>query len=76
MFKRTVWFTIGTGVGLGGSFYAQRRLRQKIERYHPEQVAKQVSTTVRTFGADVAAAAREGKEAMKAREAALRAQRR
>jgi hypothetical protein len=72
MFKRTVWFTIGTGVGLGGSVYAQRRLRRKIERYHPEQVAKHVSTSVRTFSADVLAAAKEGKAAMREREDALR----
>lgn len=73
MFKRAFWLTVGTGLGFGGSVWAQRRLRRKIEQYYPEQVAKQVSTSVRTFGADVAAAAKEGKAAMREREEALKA---
>ena len=75
MFKRTIWFTVGTGVGVGGSFYAQRRLRKKIEQYYPDQVARHVSATVKSLGGDVLAAAREGRNAMKEREAALRANR-
>lgn len=72
MFKRLFWLTVGAGVGFGGSVYAQRRLKKKIEQYYPEQMARQVSTSVRTFGADVLAAAKEGKAAMREREDALR----
>jgi hypothetical protein len=72
MFKRLFWLTVGTGLGFGGSFWAQRRLRKKIEQYYPDQVAKQVSTSVRTLGADVLAAAKEGKAAMREREEALK----
>jgi len=70
VFKRLFWLTVGAGVGFGGSVYAQRRIRRTIEQYFPDQVARQVSTSMRTFGADVLAAAKEGKAAMRAREGA------
>jgi hypothetical protein len=73
MFKRLFWLTVGTALGFGGSVWAQRRLRQKIEQYYPERVAQQVSTSVRTLSADVLAAAKEGRAAMQERELALRA---
>jgi len=76
VFKRTIWFTIGTGVGLGSSVYARRRLRRKIERYHPEQAARRATASAKALGADVLAAAREGRAAMREREASLRAHRR
>ncbi len=72
MFKRFFWLTVGTALGFGGSFWAQRRLRRTIERYYPEQVARQVGKSARSIGADLVAAAREGQAAMREREAALR----
>jgi hypothetical protein len=74
VFKRLFWLCVGTVVGLGGSFWAQRRLRQRIERYAPERVAQQVSSSARALGADVRAAAQEGRAAMREREESLRAQ--
>lgn len=73
MFKRLFWLTVGTMLGFGGSFWLQKRLRQKIEQYYPDRVARQVSGSVRTLGGDLAAAAKEGREAMREREEALRA---
>lgn len=74
MFKRLFWLTLGTLVGFGGSVWAQRRIKEKIERYYPDRVAEQVTTTVRTLGQDVRSAAQEGRAAMREREESLRAQ--
>lgn len=70
MFKRLFWLSAGVGVGL----WLQRRLRAQVERYAPEQVAQRAQQTVRSIGADVRDAAREGKAAMREREESLRAQ--
>jgi hypothetical protein len=72
MFKRFFWLTVGTAVGFGGSFWAQRRLRRTIQRYYPEQVARHLGKSTRSFGGDLLAAAREDRTAMQEREAALR----
>ena len=74
MFKRLFWLTVGTLVGFGGSLWAQRRFRRQLERYKPEQVTQRAVTTARGLGHDVRAAAREGREAQREREEALRAQ--
>ena len=65
MLKRLRWLTAGAAVGVGGSLWLQRRLKDAATRYRPAGVA-------------VAAAARardaldEGRLAMKEREAQLR----
>ncbi len=74
MFKRLFWLTVGTLLGLGSSFWAQRRLRRAMERLAPEQVRRHLSWSVRNLLADLRAAAAEGRGAMREREAALRAQ--
>ncbi|MFP5318956.1 MAG: hypothetical protein ACLGI2_11775 [Acidimicrobiia bacterium] len=74
MFKRLFWLTVGTVVGFGGSVWAQRRIREKIERYYPEQVARQVGTSVRSLSSDLRSAAAGGKAAMREREDSLRDQ--
>ncbi len=74
MFKRLFWLTVGTLLGLGGSLWAQRRLRQQIERYKPEQVTQRAIATARGLLEDVRAAARQGREAQREREESLRAQ--
>jgi CO dehydrogenase/acetyl-CoA synthase beta subunit len=74
MFKRLFWLVVGTAVGFTGSVWLQRRLRQRIERYAPEQVADRVSTSVRSITADARAAARLGREAAREKEESLRAQ--
>jgi hypothetical protein len=73
VFKRLFWLTVGTIVGFSGSVWAQRRIKRQIERYYPDKVAQQVSTGVKTFGADVKAATEAGRTAMAEREADLRA---
>jgi hypothetical protein len=74
MFKRLFWLLVGTLIGLASSFWAQRRLRQAVNRLAPEQVRRQMSWSARNLMDDLRAAAAEGRSAMRDREAALRAQ--
>lgn len=74
MFKRLFWLSLGTLVGLATSFWAQRRLRQAVGRLAPEQVRKQMSWSVRQLLDDLRGAAADGRSAMQAREASLRAE--
>jgi hypothetical protein len=73
MFKRLFWLTVGSALGFGGSLWVQRWVRQKVEQYYPDRVAKQVTTSVRSLVADAKASAGEGRDAMRAREASLKA---
>jgi len=61
MFKRLFWLVVGAVAGFGGSVWLQRRIRQAVDRFAPEQVQ-----------ADVKAAFTEGRVAMRDREAELR----
>ncbi|MFN2506564.1 MAG: hypothetical protein ABR540_20535 [Acidimicrobiales bacterium] len=74
MFKRLFWLSVGMTLGLGGSFWVQRRLRQSIERFLPDRVAQQATESVRRLRDDLRAAALEGQAAMQEREVSLRAQ--
>jgi len=66
MMKRLVWFTAGAVAGAGGSAYLRRKARQAANRYRPVSMAKGAVDRV-------ADAVREGRAAMVAREAELRA---
>jgi hypothetical protein len=70
VFKRLFWLLMGVAVTL----WAQHRFRRQIERYAPERVVRQVSSSVRSLGGDVRSAAQEGWTAMRQREESLRAQ--
>ena len=62
MFKRLFWLSVGVVAGLGGSVWLQRRVRQAVDRFAPESIQ-----------GDVRAALAEGRAAMRAKEAELRA---
>jgi len=74
MFKRLRWLTIGTLVGFGSSWWVQRAVRRTVERYVPERVTSELARAARGVGDDVRAAVSEGREAMRGREAELRAE--
>jgi len=74
MFKRLFWLLVGAGFGFGMSFWLARAVRQTVERYTPERVSNDLAAAVRGFGRDVRVAASEGRQAMREREAELRAQ--
>jgi hypothetical protein len=61
VFKRLFWLLVGVAAGFTGSVWLQRRVKQAVDRFTPEHVQ-----------ADVRAAFREGRVAMRDREAELR----
>lgn len=73
MFKRIFWMSTGVAVGAGGAFWAKRKVEQTVEAYLPEQVAIRAAGTAKDLAGTVRAAATEGREAMRATEAELRA---
>jgi hypothetical protein len=64
--KRLFWLIVGFLLGLGSSWAVMRRLRKAAARYVPADVASRWSGNVR-------AAVSEGREAMRTREAELKA---
>jgi hypothetical protein len=64
--KRFVWLVIGFLLGLGSSWTLMRRVRRVAARYVPADVANR-------WGGNVRAAVHEGRDAMREREAALKA---
>ena len=74
MFKRLFWMLVGVGFGFGVSFWFMRFVRSTVERYSPERVSADLAGALRAFGEDLRAAAAEGREAMREREAELRAE--
>lgn len=74
MFKRLLWLLIGAGFGFGVSFWLMRFVRSTMERYTPEKVSTDVAGALRQFGSDLREAVKEGREAMREREAELLAE--
>lgn len=74
MFKRLFWLTVGISIGLGTSFWVMRFVKSSLERYTPERVSADLADAIKSFGKDLRAAVAEGAEAMREREAELRAQ--
>ena len=74
MFKRLFWLTVGISIGLGTSFWVMRFVKSTLERYTPERVSADLADAIKSLGKDLRAAVAEGAEAMREREAELRAQ--
>ena len=74
MFKRLFWLMIGAGFGFGVSFWLIRFVRQTVERYTPERVSSDLAGALKAFGEDLRAAVADGREAMREREAEIRAE--
>lgn len=74
MFKRLFWLVVGAGFGFGMSFWIMRFVRETAARYAPERLSSDLAGAVRQLGSDLRAAVAEGREAMREREAELRAQ--
>lgn len=74
MFKRLFWLIVGAGFGFGVSFWLMRFVRSTVERYSPERVSGDLAGAIRDFGKDLRAAVEEGRDAMREREAELRAE--
>jgi hypothetical protein len=67
--KRIRWMATGLAIGAGASLWAERKAKALAAKYSPSGAAN------RALGwlADVLAAVKEGREAMRQREAELRA---
>ena len=73
MFRRLFWLVVGAGFGFGISFWLMRFVRETVQRYSPERVSADLGSALTQFGKDLRAAVAEGREAMREREAELRA---
>jgi hypothetical protein len=74
VFRRLFWLVMGAAFGFGLSFWLTRFLRETVERYSPERVSGNVAGALKAYGADVRAAANEGRMAMRETEEQLRAE--
>jgi hypothetical protein len=70
--KRVTWFAVGAAAGAGGSLYARRKTRQAWEKVQPTNVVKVAAGKAKGAGRSVADAVREGRSAMRDKEAELR----
>lgn len=65
MFKRVVWFGSGFTAGMAGGWYVQRTVRQRIERYAPENLRTEVASRADAIKSEVVTALAEGREVMR-----------
>jgi hypothetical protein len=72
--RRFVWFTTGATAGFGGAIWIRRRVLRAVNRYAPEQLQADVTTSVRRVGTSVRDAVAEGRNAMRDRENELRSE--
>lgn len=74
MFRRLFWLLVGAGFGFGVAFWLMKFVRSTVERWSPERVSSDLAGALRSFGNDLREAVAEGREAMREREAELRAE--
>jgi hypothetical protein len=70
--RRTWWLGAGVAMGVGGTLWAEQRVRRGIEevvdRLTPQHLAGSAAASVRSFGARVRVAVDTGREARAQRE--------
>jgi hypothetical protein len=71
--KRVTWFVGGVVAGAAGATYGTRKVRRKAAELAPVQVARTAAGRARGRGQAVVEAVREGRSAMRTKEAELRA---
>ncbi len=74
MFRRLFWLLVGVGFGFGASFWMMRFVKETMARYSPEQVSADLAGAIKGLGTDLRLAFADGREGMREREAALRAE--
>jgi hypothetical protein len=75
MIKRASWFAAGALAGVAGSEYARHKAKQVVGRYTPAAVVRTTAVQLRGRGRDLVEALREGRHAMREKEAELIARR-
>ncbi len=73
MIKRARWFVSGAVAGAAGVSYASRKVKRTAAQLAPVEVARTVGRRVRDRAHDIGEAVRDGRAAMRAKEAELRA---
>jgi hypothetical protein len=72
MFRRIRWFGAGAAFGVGGTVWAQRKVKAAVARYRPAGLAGSAVDKALAWPAEVRAAIDEGRSTMRRREAELR----
>jgi hypothetical protein len=76
--RRLRWMVVGAGFGAGASVWAQFRLKRWFRAYTPPEVAVRVAQRTaqraQQTGTELRSALAEGRQAMRQREAELRAE--
>lgn len=70
MFKRLLWFSIGCG----SSLWVMRTVRRTVERLAPQRLTQDAVAGAKAASSEIRAALDEGRQAMREREAELRAE--
>jgi hypothetical protein len=74
VFRRLFWLLIGLGFGFGTSFWLMRFVKETAARYSPERVSADLAGAIKGLGTDIRLAVADGRDAMREREAELRAE--
>jgi hypothetical protein len=74
MFKRLFWLGTGLTVGFGSSVWLMRAVRRTVERFTPQRLTHDAVAGARSVSTELKAALDEGRDAMRQREAELRAE--
>lgn len=75
MIKRLVWFVSGIVAGVGGVLFAGRRVKRTIGSLGPVKIAHRAAGATKGRLSSVGDAFRDGRQAMREREAELKARR-
>lgn len=73
--KRLTWFVGGVAAGAAGASYTKRKVKQTAAQLAPAHVARTAAGKLKDKSQDLVDAVREGREAMRAKEAELLARR-
>lgn len=70
--KRLFWLGIGAAAGAGGTIWAERKVRTRMEAMSPDQLVARAGRRAGAAGRSVVDAITEGRDAMRTREDELR----
>jgi hypothetical protein len=73
--RRLIWFAGGVVAGAAGSGYAKRKVTTTAQKLSPANVAKGVAASVKKSGQRAVTVVKEGRDATRARERELKAER-
>lgn len=66
--RRPVWLAAGVVIGVGGTLWAEQRVRRAVDRLTPQSMAGEARRSARQLGERVQSAVAAGREARERRE--------